>query len=124
MSADGAPSAGAAAAVLAGPGASDVVRGRVRLGWRRLARRPPAVAGTLVVLAFVAVALGAPWLAPADPIQTSWSQIRKAPSWSHPFGTDDLGATCSRASSGARATRCGRASCRSCSRSPWGCRPG
>ena len=27
----------------------------------------------------------------ADPIQTDWSQIRKAPSWAHPFGTDDLG---------------------------------
>jgi peptide/nickel transport system permease protein len=44
-----------------------------------------------VVLAFVVLALGAPWIAPADPIQTSWSQIRKAPTWAHPFGTDDLG---------------------------------
>jgi peptide/nickel transport system permease protein len=61
------------------------------VAWRRLARRPPAVAGVVVVLAFVAIALGAPWIAPSDPIQTSWSQIRKAPSWAHPFGTDDLG---------------------------------
>ncbi|HWC02495.1 MAG TPA: ABC transporter permease [Methylomirabilota bacterium] len=72
-----------------GPGAATA--GPLRAGWRRLARRPPAVAGTLVVLAFVVLALGAPWIAPADPIQTSWSQIRKAPSWAHPFGTDDLG---------------------------------
>jgi peptide/nickel transport system permease protein len=45
----------------------------------------------VVVLAFAAVALLAPWLVPADPIQTNWSQIRKAPSAAHPFGTDDLG---------------------------------
>jgi peptide/nickel transport system permease protein len=82
---------GTATVLAAAPGVGDAFGGRVRLGWRRLARRPPAVAGTLVVLAFVAVALGAPWIAPADPIQTSWSQIRRAPSWSHPFGTDDLG---------------------------------
>ena len=92
MSPDETSPAGAAAPVLAAaPGMGDAIGGRVRLGWRRLARRPPAVAGTLVVLAFAAVALGAPWIAPADPIQTSWSQIRKAPSWAHPFGTDDLG---------------------------------
>jgi len=61
------------------------------MGWRRFRRRPPAVAGALVVLAFVAVAFGAPWLAPVDPIHTDWGKIRKAPTWQNPFGTDDLG---------------------------------
>ncbi len=65
--------------------------GRLRRGWRRLSRRPPAVAGVAVVLFFVALAVAAPWLAPADPTRTEWSAIRKAPSWAHPFGTDDLG---------------------------------
>jgi peptide/nickel transport system permease protein len=61
------------------------------------------VAGTVVVLAFVVLALGAPWIAPRDPVQTSWSQIRKPPSWAHPFGTDDLGRdTLSRVVWGAR----------------------
>ncbi len=64
---------------------------RLRRGWRRLARRPPAVAGAVVVLLFVALAVGAPWLAPADPIQADWAKIRRAPSWANPFGTDDLG---------------------------------
>ncbi len=64
---------------------------RLRRGWRRLARRPPAVAGAVVVLFFVALAVGAPWLAPADPIQADWAKIRRAPSWANPFGTDDLG---------------------------------
>jgi peptide/nickel transport system permease protein len=47
--------------------------------------------GALVVLLFVVMAVGAPWLAPSDPVRTDWSKIRKAPSWAHPFGTDDLG---------------------------------
>ena len=49
------------------------------------------MAGALVVLSFAAIALAAPWIATSDPVQTNWSQIRKAPSFTHPFGTDDLG---------------------------------
>ena len=44
-----------------------------------------------MVMMFAIMALGAPWIATEDPIRTNWSQIRKAPSWAHPFGTDDLG---------------------------------
>jgi peptide/nickel transport system permease protein len=47
--------------------------------------------GLVIVLGFVVAALAAPWIAPADPNATSWSAVRKAPSWAHPFGTDDLG---------------------------------
>jgi len=54
-------------------------------------RRPASFAGAFVVLLFVLMALGAPWVATTDPIRTDWSKIRKAPSWAHPFGTDDLG---------------------------------
>src|SRR5574341_159930 len=54
-------------------------------------RRPASVAGSVVVLVFVTMALGAPWIATADPLRTDWSKIRKAPTWAHPFGTDDLG---------------------------------
>ncbi|MEO6362756.1 MAG: ABC transporter permease [Caldimonas sp.] len=59
----------------------------------RIARRlrRGAVAGGLVVVVFVLVAVFAPWLAPFDPIETSWSAIRKAPSAEHWFGTDDIG---------------------------------
>jgi peptide/nickel transport system permease protein len=65
--------------------------GRLRRGWRRLRRRPASVAGAAVVLLFVLLALGAPWISTVDPLQTNWSQIRKPPSLAHPFGTDDLG---------------------------------
>ncbi len=64
---------------------------RLQRGWLRARRRPVAVVGAVVVLLFTAMALGAPWIAPSDPLRTNWSQIRKAPTWAHPFGTDDLG---------------------------------
>ena len=66
-------------------------RARLLRGWRRALRRPPALAGALVVLCFAGIALAAPWIATSDPVQTNWSLIRKAPSLAHPFGTDDLG---------------------------------
>jgi peptide/nickel transport system permease protein len=65
--------------------------GFLRRAWHAGRRRPAAVAGVAVVVLFVVMALGAPWIAPADPARTDWAKIRKAPSRSHPFGTDDLG---------------------------------
>jgi peptide/nickel transport system permease protein len=65
--------------------------GLLARAWRVGRRRPAAVVGAAVVLLFVVVAAGAPWIAPDDPTRTDWSQLRKAPSWTHPFGTDDLG---------------------------------
>ncbi|MBC7705049.1 MAG: ABC transporter permease [Rhodoferax sp.] len=59
--------------------------------WRRLLRRRGAMLGLLVVLMFVALAMFAPWVAPQDPIATSWSAIRKAPSAEHWMGTDEVG---------------------------------
>jgi peptide/nickel transport system permease protein len=65
--------------------------GLLARAWRVGRRRPAALVGALVVLLFVVMAVGAPWLAPNDPVRTDWSKIRKAPSWAYPFGTDDLG---------------------------------
>jgi len=45
----------------------------------------------VVVVLFGAMALGAPWVAPVDPTHTDWGKIRTAPTWTNPFGTDDLG---------------------------------
>src|SRR5207237_4035536 len=58
---------------------------------RRLVRRRGAMAGLAVVVFFVSVALLAPLVAPYDPLQTSWSAVRKAPSAMHFFGTDEIG---------------------------------
>jgi peptide/nickel transport system permease protein len=76
-----------------------------RRALRRLSRRGSAVFGLVVVAGFVLMALAAPWIAPYDPIATSWSAIRKAPSAAHWFGTDELGRdVLSRVIFGARAS--------------------
>ncbi|MCC6870079.1 MAG: ABC transporter permease [Burkholderiales bacterium] len=62
-----------------------------RRALRRLGRRPAAMLGLACVVFFMVIAIFAPWVAPYDPLGTSWSAIRKAPSWAHWFGTDELG---------------------------------
>jgi peptide/nickel transport system permease protein len=58
---------------------------------RKLLQRRPAMVGLVIVLLFIAMALLAPWIAPFDPVATSWGAIRKAPSMEHWFGTDEIG---------------------------------
>ena len=86
-----APDATGAAYPLALAPEAPPAAGLLRRAWRVGRRRPPALVGAAIVLLFVALAVGAPWIAPSDPVRTDWSQVRKAPSWAHPFGTDDLG---------------------------------
>jgi peptide/nickel transport system permease protein len=58
-----------------------------------------------VVVFFILLALFAPWIAPHDPLQASWSAVRKAPSAMHIFGTDEIGRdVASRVIWGARAS--------------------
>ena len=72
---------------------------------RRLMRRRGAMLGLGVVALFVLIALLAPTIAPHDPLQTSWSAVRKAPSAAHLFGTDEIGRdVASRVIWGARAS--------------------
>jgi peptide/nickel transport system permease protein len=59
--------------------------------WRRLARRKGAMVGLALLFLFILLAVFAPWISPYDPIATSWSAVRKAPSMQHWFGTDDIG---------------------------------
>jgi peptide/nickel transport system permease protein len=70
---------------------SDELESPARRALRRLLKRKGAVAGLAVIAAFVLLALFAPLVVPYDPIATSWSLVRKAPSAQHWFGTDDLG---------------------------------
>ena len=72
-------------------GAATPPEGAWRPVWRKLRRRRAAMVGLAVVAMFVVAALFAPWLAPFDPVETSWSAIRQAPSAAHWFGTDDIG---------------------------------
>jgi len=61
-------------------------------GFRRWSgnEKPAATAiGFLALLSFAAIA--APLVAPYDPLQQDLGSILVGPSWSHPFGTDELG---------------------------------
>ena len=66
-------------------------RSPASLALARFRGRPAAVAGFIVIALFVFVAVAAPWVAPYDPTATSWSLVRKAPSWMHWMGTDENG---------------------------------
>jgi peptide/nickel transport system permease protein len=72
---------------------------------RRLVRRPAAAFGLAVIVVAVSIAIGASLVAPYDPIATSFSTVRKAPSAAHWFGTDEIGRdVLSRVVFGARAS--------------------
>jgi peptide/nickel transport system permease protein len=62
-----------------------------RRALRRLFKRQGAVAGLVVVATFILLALLASLVSPYDPTATSWTLVRKPPSASHWFGTDELG---------------------------------
>lgn len=59
--------------------------------WRKLKANKGALVGLAIILFFPALAMLAPILPIPDPVATSWSAIRKAPSAAHWLGTDDLG---------------------------------
>ena len=76
-----------------------------RRALKRLSRRGAAMFGLVVVVAFVLMAIAAPWISPYDPLATNWGAIRKAPSAAHWLGTDELGRdVLSRVIFGARAS--------------------
>lgn len=59
--------------------------------WRKLKANRSALVGLCIILFFAILALSAPLLPIADPLATSWTAIRKAPSTAHWMGTDDIG---------------------------------
>lgn len=82
--------AASGAQVFAEPAAASPLTGRSH--WlRRLLRRPTSVVALAVIAAFIVTAVLAPWIAPYDPLATNFSEVRKAPSSSHWFGTDEIG---------------------------------
>lgn len=59
--------------------------------WRALLAEPLGVMGGVIVLAFVLMALFAPWLAPYDPLKINVMHKFEGPSLAHWAGTDQLG---------------------------------
>ncbi len=62
-----------------------------RLAFRRLRRNVPAVISFFVLVALVAVALAAPWVAPMDPDRPHLGDRLQPPSAEYLFGTDHYG---------------------------------
>ena len=64
------------------------LRQRIRIGpaWRQ----PLALAGIVIAAAWVVIAIFAPLIAPHDPLAQNFTPAQ-GPSWSHLFGTDELG---------------------------------
>lgn len=74
----------------------DVVRTRRTRGplqrlLHAVRHNPTGVAGGVILLLLVLMAIGAPFVASASPTETHFATRLKAPSLAHPFGTDDLG---------------------------------
>jgi len=59
--------------------------------WRKMKANKSALFGLFIILFFTLLAIAAPILPIPDPLATSWSAIRKAPSAAHWLGTDDIG---------------------------------
>jgi peptide/nickel transport system permease protein len=59
--------------------------------WRKMKKNRSALVGAVIVLFFAILAASAPILPIIDPVATSWTAIRKAPSALYWLGTDDLG---------------------------------
>lgn len=57
----------------------------------KMASRPTAMAGLLVLIVMIALSLLAPLVSPYDPAQLAVRNRLLPPSWDHLFGTDDLG---------------------------------
>lgn len=63
---------------------------RAPVWWHAFARQPTAMLGLSMTVCLAAMALLAPQLAPGDPFASVGAPLQ-APSWTHWFGTDDLG---------------------------------
>jgi len=65
--------------------------GRTRALWATILRKPLGAAAVVVIGVIVLMAVFADVLAPYDPLDAKPEVRQAAPSWDHPFGTDDIG---------------------------------
>jgi peptide/nickel transport system permease protein len=81
------------------PGQRSIPGELARFAWRN----PLSAAGGLVGVLIIAMAIAAPWIAPADPLKTNFRRMNKPPDAQAFFGTDQVGRdTLSRVIYGAR----------------------
>ena len=65
--------------------------GRAQALWTVIKRKPLGMASAALILLLVLTAIFADVLAPYDPLSAQPEIRLAAPSWAHPFGTDDIG---------------------------------
>jgi ABC-type dipeptide/oligopeptide/nickel transport system permease subunit len=65
--------------------------GRAQALWTVIKRKPLGMASAALILLLVLTAIFANVLAPYDPLAAQPEIRLAAPSWAHPFGTDDIG---------------------------------
>jgi ABC-type dipeptide/oligopeptide/nickel transport system permease subunit len=65
--------------------------GRARALWTVMRRKPLGAASAALIAVIVLTAIFADVLAPYDPLAAQPEIRLAAPSWEHPFGTDDIG---------------------------------
>lgn len=59
--------------------------------WRKFRRHKLAVASSVALLSIIVAVIIGPWLWPVAIDDIDFTARLQGPSWSHPFGTDDLG---------------------------------
>ena len=59
--------------------------------WMKFRANPVGWIGLIVIVAFVVMAIFAPWLAHFEPTKTNWMAVRQAPSATYWLGTDEIG---------------------------------
>ncbi|MBF9000211.1 MULTISPECIES: ABC transporter permease [Vibrio] len=59
--------------------------------WMKFRANPVGWIGLIVIVAFVVMAICAPWLAHFEPTKTNWMAVRQAPSATYWLGTDEIG---------------------------------
>ncbi len=64
---------------------------RVQALWSVAKRKPLGAASAFLIVLLVFTAIFAEVLAPYDPLAAQPEVRLAAPSWAHPFGTDDIG---------------------------------
>ncbi|MBI4593986.1 MAG: ABC transporter permease [Candidatus Rokubacteria bacterium] len=62
-----------------------------RIALAQFRRSWVGLVGAALVAAFLVVTALAPVLAPYDPVAADFANVLSPPTWSHPFGTDDIG---------------------------------
>jgi peptide/nickel transport system permease protein len=78
-------------ATIASPASADARPARTNLLWQFARSQPLGLIGLVIILVYVACALGARWIAPYDPEAIDFAAMLARPGAEHWFGTDQYG---------------------------------